>query len=397
MLSDLVESSGRANAVFVSWASRIKSIRLDRGISIAVMVLLGLSLLMVYSAGAPVSWELYGSSQALVLRHSVHVAIGLCCLLVCSVLNVEFYRRGAWLFVLLGILLLMAVLIPGIGHKAGGATRWINLGLFKFQPSEFVKIAIVIYMASYIGRHHHKMRQFVSGVLVPSVIVLTLAMLLLAEPDFGSTAVICLVVFTQLFLATRIRYFVMLGASAGISLILLAVTSPYRFRRLQAFLDPFQDADGSGYQLIQSLTAVGSGGYWGTGLGAGKQKLFYLPAAYTDFIYAVVAEELGLVGAVIVLLVFGYIGYRGIKLACRFSADPFLHSLVIGLTMLLALPALLNMGVVLGLLPTKGLVLPLLSYGGSATIANLMVVGILFSLLRADDSVSKQPKHLALV
>jgi cell division protein FtsW len=228
------------------------------------------------------------------------------------------------------------------------------------------------------------MGEFLTGVLIPFLIVATAGGLLLLQPDFGTTVILMSVVFFQLFTVARLRHLIAIGLAGVVALGVMAVSSPYRFRRLESFLDPFKDASATGYQLIQSLIAVGSGGLFGQGLGASKQKLFYLPASHTDFIFAVIVEELGLVGALFVVGLFVLIAVRGLRVARRLSADGFLSSLALGCTLIIVLPALLNMGVVLGLFPTKGLVLPLVAYGGTAMIVHLAAYGILLRLSRMD-------------
>ena len=276
--------------------------------------------------------------------------------------------------------LLAIVLIPHVGHTSGGAQRWLLLGPMRVQPGELCKLAVLFYFSTYIGRQHQKMLRFLPGVAIPFLILGVYALLLLLEPDFGSTVVIVLVVLGQLFCFARISHLITVGLSASAGLVALVAISPYRLQRFLAFLDPFNDPSRSGYQLIQSLIAVGSGGTFGVGLGAGKQKLGYLPAAHTDFIYAVIAEELGLLGALAVLALYLLIFFRGLAISSRLTANPFLSSLALGCTLLTVIPALLNIAVVVGMLPTKGLVLPLVAYGGTAMIVHLSAVGMLVKL-----------------
>lgn len=345
-------------------------------------ILLAVSCLMVYSSAAMLSSEKYGSLSALFVRHLISVGIGLVLMFVVIAIPIRVVKRISPLMIGIGILMLGLVFVPGIGKSSGGAERWFQIFSLRFQPSEFVKLFIALYFASYISRHEHKMFRIGSGIIVPMFVVGVVSILLLLEPDFGSTVVIVGVVFAQLLMSSRLVHLFGLGIGALGALLLLAVAEPYRFRRIEAFLDPFRDPQNQGYQLIQSLIAVGSGGIFGKGLGAGEQKLFYLPAAHTDFIFAVIAEECGLVGALFVFFLFIYLGYRGFRLAYLLSHNSYLCSLAVGLTMLIIFPAMLNVGVVLGLLPTKGLVLPFISFGGTAMISNLLVLGMLISLSR---------------
>lgn len=364
----------------------------DYNLLSVTFILLAVSCLMVYSAAALLSSEQYGSQTALFFRHIISIGLGIALMLWAMHIPMRSVRRLAPWMSLVAVVLLAILFIPGLGKTSGGAERWIQLGPMRFQPSEFVKLLVVLYFASYISRHEHKMFRIGSGIVVPMLVVGVVAILLLMEPDFGSTVVIVGVVFAQLLMSSRLVHLFGLGIGALGALVALAIAEPYRFRRVEAFIDPFRDPRNQGYQLIQSLIAVGSGGFFGKGLGAGEQKLYYLPAAHTDFIYAVIAEELGLVGALFVLLLFIYFGYRGFRLAYLLSHDSFLCSLAVGLTMLVVFPAMLNVGVVLGLLPTKGLVLPFVSFGGSAMVANLLIIGVLLSL---SAEVSAQQDELA--
>lgn len=361
--------------------------RVDRWLLIPALILLGISVLMVFSTTAIFSERTFGDPTRMAKMHLLHVAVGLAAMFAAARFPPRLYYKLSVPFALFALLLLIAVLIPGLGHIAGGARRWIGFGPLRFQPGELAKLAFVLYMASYIGRHHERMISWTNGTVIPLAIVAFVGALLLLEPDFGSTVILGAVVFCQLTLVARLRHLALCGAVGLGGLVALAVASPYRFRRIKSFLDPFEQADSAGYQLIQSLIAVGSGGVGGEGLGVGKQKLFYLPAAHTDFIFAVISEELGLWGSLGVLLLFLLIGLRGIRIARRLVSEPFLAALCLGCTMLIVLPALLNMGVVLGLFPTKGLVLPLVAYGGTAMIVHLIALGIVLRLSSVESNI----------
>lgn len=361
---------------------RIKS---DSYIIVATFLLLAVSILMVFSTTAVISKEFYGDTTAMIKKHILHTFVGLVVLFLSYRIPLSFLKKIANWILIAAVFLLAAVLIPGIGHTAGGAQRWMVLGPLRLQPGELAKVAMIIFMAQYISVNHKQMVNFFTGVLIPLALVCLCAGLLLAEPDFGSTVIIMAVVFSQLLICARLTHLIGVGVAGCLSIGLIAIASPYRVKRLVAFLDPFADASASGYQLIQSLIAVGSGGLSGAGLGAGKQKLFYLPAAHTDFIFAMIAEELGLFGAIFVLLLFLLLAYRGLMIAKKFSNNPFLCSLAIGCTMLIVFPAFLNIAVVLGLLPTKGMVLPLVAYGGTAMIVHLGIVGLLLNISQAEE------------
>lgn len=352
----------------------------DPWLVLSMALLLSIGILMVFSTTAVIAKEASGDSTTLIRSHLLHLGVGLGAYFVFSRLDAEFLRTYSRAALALILIILLLVLLPHVGLSAGGARRWISLGILSVQPGEIAKLVLVVYLAAYISRRGAKMSMFVPGTLVPLAISCAVCVLLLLEPDFGSCVVIGIIVFCQLAVAARIKHLLLTGAAAFGALLLALVTSPYRMRRVVGFLNPFEDPASSGYQLVQSLIAVGSGGMTGTGLGAGRQKLFYLPAAHTDFIYAVIAEELGLLGASAVLFLFLLLGYRGFRLARRLAQDLYLSSLALGCTLLILLPALLNMGVVLGLLPTKGMVLPLVGYGGTAMVVDLSALGILLRL-----------------
>jgi cell division protein FtsW len=344
----------------------------------AVILLLGFGSLMVFSTTALTSLDLGISAAFFFKRHIFSILIGGVLAFVCFNVKPHLWRKAAFPLLISSVLMLLLVLV--IGKSAGGATRWVQIGSLRIQPAECVKLAIVVSIAAYADRFQHRLGSFLYGIVYPFSFLSGIAILLLLQPDFGSTAVIFFVTATQMLLVIRFSHFLsvlLAGIASGATLVAL---SPYRMRRFLAFQDPFSDPASSGYQLIQSLIAVGSGGLFGEGLGVGRQKLFYLPAAHTDFIFAVIAEEFGLIGAILVLFLFLTILFRGIATAIRLSDNIFLSLLAVGLTCFIVLPSLLNMGVVLGLLPTKGLVLPFISYGGTAMIMSCIAAGILLRL-----------------
>jgi cell division protein FtsW len=337
---------------------------------------------MVFSTTAVFSQQNFGSHTAMLRKHLLHIVLGLGLMAICSKAPLRLLYKISGPFFVLSLCMLAFVLIPGLGSSSGGAQRWLALGPLRLQPGEIVKLATVLFFASYMHRQQERFSKFKTAIAVPMSILAVVSLLLLAQPDFGSTAVISIIVFCQLFLAARVPHLMAVACCGGVVGSFLVILSPYRLKRLITFVDPFQDPSGAGYQLIQSLIAVGAEGVSGAGLGSGKQKLFYLPAAHTDFIFAVIAEELGLLGALFVLVVFLMVLWRGLDLSNALSEAIFPSALALGLTLLLVLPALLNMGVVLGLLPTKGLVLPLIAYGGTAMVVDLAIFGLLISLSR---------------
>jgi cell division protein FtsW len=292
------------------------------------------------------------------------------------------YRRFAYPLLAVSFIFLTLVLVPGIGVNRGGARRWIMLAGFAFQPSELAKLAMVFYLAHSMAKKEQTIRTFSVGVLPHLLVSGAFAGVLLLEPDFGSALILTMLLYFMLFVGgARVHHLLATLLMALPLLVYVMTQAEYRLRRLMTFLDPWSDASGSGFHVIQSLIAFGSGQIWGRGLGESRQKLFYLPEAHTDFVYSVVGEELGLLGAWAVLALFGVIIMRGLRLTARIE-EPFDHYLAFGLTVLLGVQALIHMGVVMGLMPTKGLVLPFISYGGSAMVINLMAAGILLGLSR---------------
>jgi len=283
-----------------------------------------------------------------------------------------------------GLVLLVAVLIPGVGQTVNGSTRWIRFGSINIQISEIIKIFVVIFLAGYLSKHQSLLRQSSKTVILPVILLIVLASLLLMEPDFGATVVIIATSASMMLLAgVRLRVFSVLIVFAGIALSVLAYTSPYRMQRLSSFLDPWADPFNTGWQLSQSLIAFGRGEWFGVGLGESVQKLFYLPEAHTDFVFAVIAEELGVIGALFVIALYTCIAWRALKIgrACQKLGHYFAANLAFGVGCWLIFQAYVNIGVNMGVLPTKGLTLPFMSYGGSSMFMSCFALAL---LLRAD-------------
>jgi len=351
----------------------------------SVLALMVTGFVMVYSASISTAYEFNGDSSYYATRHAMHMLIGLVSMLVVMYTPVRFWQAAGPYLLILGLVLLVAVLIPGIGARINGSSRWINLGLMKVQPSEFMKVFMVVYVAGYLVRRQETLRLFVPGILRVSFVVAIAGMLLLQEPDLGSVIVICITVLSMLFLAgVRFWHFMLIVGTGIGGMVLLTLMSPYRLGRVTGFLDPFADPFNTGFQLVQALIAFGRGEWLGVGLGASIQKLSYLPAAHTDFLLAVIAEELGLVGVVTIIMLFAIIVYRGLVLSRKAESVGLLYScrLTQGICILLGSQALINMGVNMGLLPTKGLTLPFMSYGGSSMVASSIAVGLLLMVER---------------
>ena len=341
-----------------------------------------LGLLMVLNTTYFLGLEKTGDAFHFFKLQLCHIAAGLVVLALLSQLSLRGLRRLVVPLMVVALVMLVALWIPGLGVMRGGARRWLRLGPLLAEPSELAKFAMVFFLADFLSRRQERMNGFASGPLPAFIAVGPLALLILKQPDFGNTVMVVMLLFAMLFAAgARLKHLGAAGGGALAVLALQAVAKPYRMRRLSAFLDPWQTARGAGFQLIQSFIALGAGGGWGVGLGAGRQKMFYLPQAHTDFVFAVVGEEFGLLGAVAVLVLFGTILVRGMRVA-HAEPDPFASLLAVGLTALLTLQALVNMAVVIGLVPTKGLPLPFLSYGGTAMVMAMAALGTLLALAR---------------
>ena len=342
---------------------------LDLSLLASMAVIIGLGLVMVASASLSIAEHQTGNAYYFLIRQLSLLAVALVVAYVCFQIPMSIWQRIApWLLVAAFISLVL-VLVPGIGVTVNGARRWIDLVVLRLQPSEFAKLAFLIYLAGYLQHHQKQLGDVMLGFIRPMVIFVAFAFLLLLEPDFGSVVVLAISVFGLMFLAgVKLYQFLVLILIGGASLGALAVYSPYRLARLTSFLDPWQDPFDSGFQLVQALIAFGRGGWFGVGLGGGVQKLSFLPEAHTDFLFSVMAEELGLVSVLIVIGLFGYIVLRSFRIAyrCQLLAMPFVAYLTYGIALMLGMQAFINMGVNMGVLPTKGLTLPLMSYGGSS-------------------------------
>jgi len=282
--------------------------------------------------------------------------------------------------IIISLILLTLLLIPHIGLKRGGATRWLNLGFFSFQVTEMVKIAMVVFLAHLLTRKAHQLQKFTRGVLIPLSITSVVILLILLEPDFGTAVIIAAIMLLMMGLAgSRIKHLLILaGAFIPVGVLLIWLKG-YRVARLTAFLDPWKDADNTGFQIIQSLLSFGSGGTFGVGIGDGMQKLFYLPEPHTDFILSIIAEESGFVGVAIVIVLFSLFVLRGFMISLK-APDFFGTLLAVGLTMVIALESFINIAGVMGIIPLKGLALPFLSYGGTSFIMSMTAVGILLNI-----------------
>ena len=345
-----------------------------------VLVLLSTGIVMIYSASAIVAADRFRDPYFFLKRQVFWAALG--CGALWLALRTDYRRLEKFVLPLLGLaaLLLVLVLIPGLGVSVNGSRRWLRLGPMSFQPAELAKLAFVVYLAAFLARKREDVDDLWHGLVPPLAVGAVLGSLVLLQPDLGSAVTLLVLTTGLLFLAgARVKWLAMLALPA-LPLAALAVwMAPYRMRRVFAFLDPWQDPRGSGFQIIQSWLALGSGGLLGRGIGESKQKLFYLPEAHTDFIFAIVGEELGFVGAAAVVLLFAALIWRGLRIGLH-AAEPFGAYLALGITVLVATQTLVNLGVVTGLLPTKGLPLPFLSFGGSALLMTMLATGVLLNI-----------------
>ncbi|MEB2285908.1 MAG: putative lipid II flippase FtsW [Polyangiaceae bacterium UTPRO1] len=354
----------------------------DRWLVFTVAALVTISVVMVFNTSYFFAGERFGDPLHVFKKHLASIALGGLACFVASRLRSATYERLAYPALALVAVLLIAVLIPGVGIVRGGARRWIGLGFINLQPSELAKIVAVLYLAHSMVRKGPRLATFALGVLPHVIVTGALAGLVAQEPDFGTAALLGITLFAMLF-AGGVRWrHLLLPVLPIVPLAAWAVaSSPYRLRRVLVFLDPWQHSRDAGFQLVQSFLAFGSGGIFGAGLGESKQKMFYLPEAHTDFIFSVIGEELGLVGALVVVGLFAVLAVRGLRVALRHPTT-FGQLVAFGTTTVLVLQAGINMAVVLGLLPTKGLALPFVSYGGSAMIGAMAALGVLIALSR---------------
>jgi cell division protein FtsW len=347
--------------------------------SAALLILLGL--VMVLNTTYFLGLAKTGNPFYFFERQLLNLGVGILVMTVAAQFSLRGLRAIAIPLIMAALVASLAVWVPGLGIVRGGARRWLRVGPILLEPSEMLKLGTVFFLAHHLNQYQDRLE--VPKFLVPAFALIgTLTLILLKQPDFGAAVMLTLLLFTMLFAAgARLRH---LGAAGAVALLALAVQAghkAYRMRRLSAFIDPWRTARGSGFQLIQSFIAFGAGGGWGVGLGASRQKMFYLPQAHNDFVFAVIGEEFGVVGAMVVIALFITILIRGMRIA-RKESDPFASLLAVGLTALLSLQAFVNMAVVTGLVPTKGLPLPFLSYGGTSMVVSLAAVGVLMALGR---------------
>lgn len=344
------------------------------------MLLLGIGLVMVYSASSAVALKKYGNGAYFFRKQAVFALAAVAALIICRHMPYRFYKWMAYPGLALGLLALISIYLPGVGREVGGAKRWVRVLGFSFQPSEFARLALIVYLAYSMSKKQDRIKEFAIGFLPHVLVVGIFATLIVMQPDFGAATILVLVAFTMLFVAgVRLPHLL-----SGLVVLMpvaycLLVHAEYRLKRLTGFLDPWRYQSDEGYQIVHSLMAMGSGGITGSGIGNSYQKLFYLPAPHTDFIFSVIGEELGLIGVCLVIGLYALIVWRGIVVVMK-TRDLFSIYLGVGLLSVLGLQVCVNVGVAMGLLPPKGLTLPLVSYGGTSLVVNAAAIGILMKI-----------------
>jgi cell division protein FtsW len=363
----------------------------DHLLMISALLLLGLGLVMVFSASGVLASDKYHDPAFFLKKQIIYAVIGVALMLVVRRIPYQMYNRLVYIILLISLILLILVLIPGIGVKIRSASRWIKFGPLVIQPSEFAKLAIIIFLAYSMARKQEKIRYFSIGFL-PHIVVAGIFILLIEkEPDFGTAMALAGITFLMLFVGgTRLTHILLVVLSASPLVVYVILKNKMRLERVVTFIDPWKYAQESGYQLVHSLYAIGSGGFWGLGIGKSREKLFYLPDSHTDFIFSIMAEELGFLGVMTLISLFVILVLRGLIISLR-AQDNFGAYLAMGLTALIGLQAAINMAVVSGLMPTKGLSLPFLSYGGSSLMVNMIAVGILLNI--SSQSQNQQPQE----
>jgi cell division protein FtsW len=371
-------------------ASQSVMVMPDMGIVVLSLALILVGLIAISSASIEYAEINYNNNSFHTVRHLIYMAAAGIGAFVIYRVPLEFWEETGWVWLFLALGLLILVLIPGVGREVNGSQRWLPLGPFTLQPSEFAKLAMIVYLAGYMVRREHEVRHEWQGFLKPMAVLFAATLLLMVEPDFGATVIVAGSAFGMLFLAgVRLGHFLLVLAGALGALLVLVVSEPYRVKRLTAYTDPWADPYDTGFQLTQSLIAFGRGEWFGVGLGNSVQKLFYLPEAHTDFVFSIWAEETGFIGALAVILLYAALIGRVLWVgrAAQLAIYPFGAYLCYGIALVFSGQAFVNMGVSSGLLPTKGLTLPFVSYGGTSLIVCCAMLAL---VLKVDSHVRSQ-------
>jgi cell division protein FtsW len=354
----------------------------DRVVLVLAFILIAVGIGMIYSASAVMAQKRFGDSTYFLKRQLLWLAVGMVFLMIFARTDLKTLRSWGVPFLLIGVVALVAVLLPMIGVTVKGARRWLKFGALTIQPAELIKVGVLLYLAHYLAKKGERIEDFRSGFVPPLLVIGLVLTLIVVEPDLGTAAVIGLVTLALLFIGgARLGHLAMIGLAALPVLYLLIAGVSYRRQRMLSFLDPWSDPEGNGFQVIQSFLALGGGGPFGVGLGEGHQKLFFLPEPHTDFVLSMLGEELGFLGTSIVILLLALFVAKGFMIALA-AEDPFGRYLAFGVSFLVAFHTLINVGMISGLLPTKGLPLPFLSYGGSSLVVNMIGTGMLISISR---------------
>lgn len=361
----------------------MRSLRIS--IFLTVLVLIAIGLVMIYSASSITMWQETGRGAGLLVKQLFYLVVGCVVMFLCMIIDYQKLKDYAKPILIVSIFSLALVLVPGISREVGGARRWFHFGIFNFQPSEFVKISLIIYLADFISRRKQVVKEFWRGFVPPMFVLAVVVLAVLLQPDLGTAISFVVLAFVMLFASgARMQHLALSVVAAMPFLYFLVFSVPYRRARVLAFLNPWLDPKGAGFQIIQSQIALGSGGLFGTGLGQGKQKLFYLPAAHTDFIFSIIAEETGLIGSVVVVLLFIFLIWKMAQVIYSIS-EPFGKLICIGVLTLVSFSAIVNIGVSIGAFPTKGLPLPFISYGGSSLIFHMAAIGLFLNVSKTEE------------
>lgn len=361
---------------------------------ITVLLLLSLGIIMVLSASAPSALSTTGNSYTYVKKQLLFAIAGLFVMFFLSKVDYRFYKKYYWYIYFVSWMVLLLVVVPGLGYSVKGATRWIKIGGFQFQPSELTKIGMIIFFAGYLSDHKSELQEFKRGFLKPlAFLIPPIGILYVVQNHFSVSLVIAVIVLVMMFMAgSRLKYFLVVGIVVVSAILgLLGImqmkgSESFRLDRISTYFDPWADAQGTGYQTVQSLYAIGSGGMFGLGLGNSKQKYLYIPEPHNDFIFSILAEELGFFGCILVIALFAIFIWRGILVSMK-AKDIFGSLVAIGITTLIAIQAVINIAVVTGTVPTTGMSLPFFSYGGTALLLLLANVGILLNISRSSSKV----------
>ena len=358
--------------------------KFDKWLFFTVLVLMLFGVLMIYSSSYIWAEYRFNNEFHYVIYQGAFVIIGIVLMIVLSKIPHEFYYKNANKMLLLSFILLILVLIPGIGSVRNGSRSWFGIGSFGVQPSEFAKMSLIVFASKYLEKSNKFLKDYKKGVIpILAILLLTFGLIML-EPDFGTGMILVVSVIALLFVAgVNMKFFLYLGIIGAVGIVVLILIAPYRMDRITSFLDPWSDPLGTGFQIIQSLYAIGPGGLLGMGLFNSRQKHFYLPEPQTDFIFSIISEELGVLGVILVTSLFGMIMYRGIKIALK-QERLFSKYLSFGLTFQIIIQTLLNLMVVIGLIPVTGVTLPFLSYGGSSLLISCLSIGILLNISRKE-------------